>query len=187
MFPSDSDCKRVAEHAANVLALQGAVLGEEYYYNSVTLCVIDAVFSIGGRYEGVRAVVRRYCERFELARFRPDRAALPEKNLQEAVSGLLLRFEEFEPPRMAAEVFKNRQRTAARSGILKAEAVKQFSSVLHAHGIQYLQDVDTRLPTEELEKEIGKIPGQKSGISLQYFWMLAGSDSLIKLSSDIRN
>lgn len=174
------DCERVAERVTNVLTLEGAVLGEEYYYNSLTLCVIDAVFSIGVRYEGVRAVVRRYCDRFGLTRIRPDRVALPAKNFQEAMSGLLRHFKETGSQRMATEVFANRQRTSTRAGILKSEAVERFCSILHAHGIHYLQDIGARLPLGELEQEIRDIPGQGSGISLQYFWMLAGSDDLIK-------
>lgn len=36
------------------------------------------------------------------------------------------------------------------------------------------------MPSAELQRAISAIPGQGSGISLQYFWMLAGSDGLIK-------
>ena len=60
------DFTKVARSAMTLLPLEGATLGREYYYNSLSLCVIDAVFSIGVRYESVRAVVRRYCQRFQI-------------------------------------------------------------------------------------------------------------------------
>ncbi len=37
-------------------------LGEEFYYCSLPLFVIDAVFSIQARYTAVQAVVWRWCE-----------------------------------------------------------------------------------------------------------------------------
>ena len=77
-------------------------------------------------------------------------------------------------------LFVNRQRTSSKSGILKAEAVWKFAGALKSHGIDHLQDVGEALPSAALERKIGLIPGQGSGISLQYFWMLAGSDELIK-------
>ncbi len=81
---------------------------------------------------------------------------------------------------MAVEVFRNRQRTSPRNGILKAEGSYLFAGVLREHGIEYLQDIEKVLDSRELEKAILAIPGQTSGISLQYFFMLSGSDDLIK-------
>jgi hypothetical protein len=48
-----ADHKIVAEYASRLLALSDARLGNEYYYNSISFCVIDAVFSIGVRYGSV--------------------------------------------------------------------------------------------------------------------------------------
>lgn len=42
-----------------------ATLPEEFFYNSLDLCVIDAVFSIGVNYSGVKNVVTRYKEYVE--------------------------------------------------------------------------------------------------------------------------
>jgi hypothetical protein len=77
-------------------------------------------------------------------------------------------------------VFRNRQRTSPRSGILKAEAVQRFAEVLLHHKVQYFQDISRAAEDESLEKSILAIPGQGSGLSLRYFWMLAGSDEFIK-------
>lgn len=175
-----SDIERTAAAADAELALADARLPEEYYYASPTLCVIDAVFSIGVRYEGVRAVVDRYCRHYGLARDRASRETLPPVTGQEPIGALAERVAETGAERMAGEVFRNRQRTSSRSGILKAEAVGRFASALAAHRIERFQDIGANLPGRLLEEAVARIPGQRSGISLRYFWMLAGSDDLIK-------
>ena len=174
------DCAKVARSAMTLLPLEGAVLDREYHYNSLSLCVIDAVFSIGVRYQGVRAVVRRYCDYFGVDEYRPDQSVVPAKASQEALGGLIRHFDDLGVELMISEVFVNRQRTSSKSGILKAEAVWKFAGALRSHGIDYLQDIGEALPSAALERAIGLIPGQGSGISLRYFWMLAGSDELIK-------
>jgi len=173
-------CSKVAQSAMALLSLEGAALDREYHYNSLSLCVIDAVFSIGVRYESVRGVVRRYSDYFGVVQYRPDQSVVPPEVSQEALSSLVQHFDDLGLERMTSEVFVNRQRTSTRSGILKSEAVLRFAGALRSHGIEYLQDVGETLPSAGLQRAIGAIPGQGSGISLQYLWMLAGSDELIK-------
>jgi hypothetical protein len=170
----------VAAHADRLLPLAGAALTDDYYYQSLPLCAIDAVYSIGVRYEGVRAVVLRYCERTEQRRVRPDRHTLPPREEQESISAFCERFDRTGLEAMTADIFANRQRTSSRGGILKAEAVHRFARAMRAHGAEHLQDVPTVADNVALERDVRSIPGQGSGISFQYFWMLAGSDEFIK-------
>jgi hypothetical protein len=81
---------------------------------------------------------------------------------------------------MASSVYRNRQRTSARNGILKSDAALRFGEVLQRFGVEYLQDVRVVAESRTFTNDILSIPGQRSGISLQYFWMLAGSDEFIK-------
>jgi hypothetical protein len=67
-----------------------------------------------------------------------------------------------------------------RNGILKAEAARRFAGALAEHGIERLQDVTAAATSRQLEAAVRAIPGQRSGISLTYFFMLAGSDDLVK-------
>jgi hypothetical protein len=181
-----NELDRVAAYADRHLPLATARLSDSYYYASLPLCVLDAVYSIGVRYEGVLNVVERYCTRFKLRRHRVDRTALPPIDQQESVSAFCARFAEWTADQMADEVFQNRQRTSARNGILKAEAVFRFASALKDHGVEFLQDVRAKVEDEQLEKAIRSIPGQKSGVSLQYFWMLSGSDNFVKPDRMVR-
>ena len=174
------DVELIAEVAARVLPLSSARLGDEYYYQSLPLCVIDAVYSIAVRYEGVRNVVARYCSRFGLTRVRLSRGTTPPINDQEPITAFCKKAEQIGHDRMADTVFCNRQRTSTRNGILKAEAVFRFADVLRERGIECFQDIPNAASDTAFAKDIHAIPGQSSGISLNYFWMLAGSDDFIK-------
>ncbi len=77
-------------------------------------------------------------------------------------------------------IFSNKQRTSPRGGILKSEAIFRFATVLGDNGINFLQDVPPRVQDADLEAELRQIPGQTSGISIRYFFMLAGTEDLIK-------
>lgn len=172
--------EQLAEYCRRNLRLESASLGSEYGYECLPLCVIDAVWSIGVRYGGVQNVVARYSAHFGL-----DDDLVRQRH---CVNDLVSAFQERGVPRLIEEVFQNSQRTSTRGGILKAEAVYQFASVLHKHGINRLDDVPKIVWYEDLPGEMGKpyaqellsIPGQRSGISLTYFYMLTGSPGLVK-------
>jgi hypothetical protein len=157
-------------------------LSDEFFYSGLSLCVIDAVYSIGARYEGVCNVVDRYCSNFEVDKISKDRKSgkLPEIERQESIDALLRHYEEKTKKGMRDDVFNNRQRTSSRNGISKAAAIRRFATVLSEHGVNHFQDVEKGMQCKCLADEIRKIPGQRSGISLSYFWMLAGSSKSVK-------
>lgn len=169
----------ISSHSKLVLPLHSAHLSDEYRYQSLPLCVIDAVFSIGVKYDSTRRVVIRYCEYTKQQRIRSS-AELPPLSKQESISSFCARPEQKDPDTMASSVYRNRQRTSARNGILKSDAALRFGEVLQRFGVEYLQDVRVVAESRTFTNDILSIPGQRSGISLQYFWMLAGSDEFIK-------
>jgi hypothetical protein len=136
----------------------------------VALSVIDAVWSIGVRYEGVTNVIRRYCT---YVRATPNDCTT---RLSALTADMAARGIEF----YADHVFQNRQRTSTRAGILKAEAVYRCASELRAHGIVALSDVRTLLSNTAVEEQLCRIPGHGSGISFKYFLMLTGSYDQVK-------
>ncbi len=87
---------------------------------------------------------------------------------------------------MAEKICQNKQRTSTRNGILKAEATYRFASVVQKFGVEYLQDVEKIMGNETFEQEITRIPGQSSGLSTRYFYMLAGDENFIKPDRMIR-
>lgn len=175
----EMECARISEKARSVLNMSHTQLGDEYAYHSLSLCVIDAVFSIGVRYAGVQAVVQNYCDHFSLPRLRTNPSHCPSTEDQTPLSVLCQQFEKLGVQHMAEVVFDNRQRTSTRSGISKADAVWRFAQVLTSHQVEYFQDLGPGLPEAALDA-IRLIKGQGSGISLEYFLMLAGDGNRIK-------
>lgn len=170
----------LAHYCERVLDLAKEALPPEYHYQSLPLCVIDAVFSIGVRYESTRNVVKRYADYFGLPLFSDNRQELISMNDQESISDFVEKMEKHGIEFFTTEIFCNRQRTSSRNGILKTEAVYRFAQTLKAFRVNYLQDVPKVLTDASFEESIRTIPGQSSGTSLTYFFMLSGSENLIK-------
>ncbi len=168
----------VAEFCKKNLDLKNIQKPNEYGYSSLPLCVIDAVFSIGANYKSTKNTVDKFCKYFQVKQTSethpPDVseqlsiARFVEINVQYGVEG------------MAKDVYRNSQRTSTKNGILKAEAVAKFSETLMKFGADYLQDLGKILGKPEFESAIEQIPGQRSGLSLRYFYMLAGEESYVK-------
>jgi hypothetical protein len=157
--------------------LEPKPLADEFFYASLPLCAADSVFSIGVRYAATRAAVRRFC-----ARQGWQETVAPEAMRQRGehrVSDYLAICDGMTPEQMADDLFGNRQRTSPISGILKAEAVQHFCAALVEAGIEDFCDMDDA-KLDAAEALVRRIPGQKSGISFDYFRMLAGDDDLIK-------
>lgn len=118
--------------------LQSAALSDEYYYQSLPLCVIDSVFSIEINYKITRNVVIKYCNYYDLQRIQSRKGELPKIEEQEAISSLLIKYENEGINKFTEEIYDNRNRTSAKSGILKSEAVYEFARVLKKYDIDYL-------------------------------------------------
>lgn len=178
-----SDISKIISYCVSNLNLGSIKQADEYYYHSLPQCVIDSVFSIGVRYTGVQKTVSNYCDYFGVILFSRERATKAE---QISVSQFLNWIQEFSPEELAVKVFNNRQRTSTRNGILKAEAVRLFAEVLAIQRVDYFQDVPRIIGDVQFEHAITQIPGQKSGLSTRYFYMLAGSDDFVKPDRMIR-
>lgn len=160
--------------------LNNLPLDDEYYYASLPLCVIDAVFSIGVNYKSVEKTIENYTSFFKIPKIRDPKNVLPPKNKQESIKDFIKKYDNHTPVEFASKIYKNRQRTSTTSGILKAKAVYDFACVLAKHNINYFQDFQNLKSYKQLEADIKKVKGQKSGISFDYFVMLAGSDNFVK-------
>jgi len=188
-----SDFQKTSNYAEQNLNLYTNDLGHEYFYTSLPLCIIDAVFSIGVNYLSTKNTVDRYCSFFNLPQFslirenfekfeKPplDMVSYPNKSEQEAVSDFVDKFSKYSPSTFAIEIFQNQQRTSTHNGLLKAEAVYEFALVLQRNRINYFQDLVLCKNLDVVENELRCIKGQGSGISTKYFWMLSGNKNQIK-------
>lgn len=168
---------KLVQACERLFELDSLALSDAYYYSSLPLCVIDAVFSIGVKYTSTENTVRRYCEYFQVKKYDRNRTST---KMQHSISEFIANIEKIGIARSADIVFKNHQRTSAKNGILKAEAVLLFAKILQKYGIETFKDLHAKGLSEEAESELRQIPGQRSGLSLQYFYMLSGDDTLAK-------
>lgn len=172
------EIEQVSEHCKSVLNLADAHQVDEFQYGSLPLCVIDTVFSIGVRYSSTEKVVERFCAYFDIPRL--SKSGVPAVSQQMSIGEFCASYESIGVEGMARDVYRNWQRTSTRNGLLKSEAALRFGEVLYNHGVNYFQDVERILGEPTFEADIQAIPGQRSGISLRYFYMLAGSSEYIK-------
>src|SRR6202012_5095989 len=112
-------------------------------YRPLPLCVIEAVYSIGVRYESTERTLDDFCK---WSQWNYEQ----ECTVNEFIA-LLERFDgEWE--RLATEVFQNRQRPSSRSGILKAEAVYRFARGLKSSEVDDHPDVPKKLKFDTQEQ-----------------------------------
>lgn len=179
---NNTNLEVICEQIRKDIDLDNAFLSDSYFYSSLSLCVIDAVFSIGVRYSSVKNTVANYADYFGLKMHRSrEENSYPSSLEQNSLKTLISEIDQLTVEKFTERVFKNRQRTSTRSGILKTEAVYQFASVLLCNEVNTFDDIKHLYSNAEtIGRDIRKITGQKSGISYDYFLMLAGNDNLIK-------
>lgn len=171
-----SEVKKIVEHIQKYLDLDNVNYNADYGYSHVPICVIDSVFSTGRKYKSVINTVNHFCEKIGIEN---TKVQLPNSE-QFSVTDMLALFEGQTFDYMAKEVFANASPTSSRNGILRSEAIYRFCQVLNKYHVNYKADIKKIINDETFEKEIKKIPGQKSGLTLSYFFMLAGSDGDVK-------
>ena len=177
----DNTVKKITNYCIENLDFDASGQGPEYYYASLPLCAIDSVFSIGVRYEGVTNVIDRLSKHYDIQICREIKThTLPDREKQISTTELIQLLEKDSIDFLASKVFQNRQQTSTKKGILKVDAVIRFLKVLQEFHVEYFQDIAKIVTDKRFDDCIKGIPGQRSGISLKYFFMLAGSTDLIK-------
>lgn len=157
-------------------------------WTHLSLCVLDAVFSMGARYSTTVRTVRTYAEKAGVGvplapsdEVAAGRFAADERPLSELVA----RVEASGGPDGFAAYVDNRQRTSPRGGVLKAEAAAEYAKVLAADGIERLADVPPLLADPSrlhgVETALAKVKGHGHfGVRMSYLWMLSGDDTSVK-------
>lgn len=157
------ECLRVLGAPATWTAPKG--------YDGLAEATIDAIWSMGVRYQGVSNVLDRYrswVRETHAVSSRLRTASQLGADI-ESVDG---------PEAFADQVVRNRQRTSTRSGILKAEAVLTATGVYSAHGIDAAADLVAKASDEGLKSDWLAIKGQGSGISWRYLLMNTRVDDI---------
>jgi hypothetical protein len=177
---TNSDIDKIIEYCRKNLSWN-LVKGNEFSYSCLPLCAIDALFSINTRYKAVENTVERVCLKWGIPPYAADKSQFPPQEAQVSISAFLEKIIAFSnAEELVQAIYKNRQRTSSKNGILKAEAVTQLLKILQQNEIEYLQDVEKIKDLPHFETQFKAIQGQKSGVSFTYFLMLTGSNHLVK-------
>jgi len=177
----------MVNYIKNTIDLSAVRLSDSYYYNSLAFCIIDAIFSIGAKYESTKNVVLRYCDKNNLEMYRDRNIPITNIEHEYTVAEFLRNTNGISFDDLASIIFENKQRTSTSNGILKAQAVYEFASILHNNNIDTFSDVPKMYENFTIETQVKAIKGQRSGISVDYFYMLSGNDDLIKADRHILN
>lgn len=168
------DVQLLVAYCRSNLDLTTLVHAAEYGYANLPLCIIDCVFSIGVRYEAVRNTIQRFCA------YTAVNTPYSGASAEYRVSDLMRLYLDYPLDFIVTQVYRNKQRTSTRGGILKAEAVLRVAEVLSVLSVETLEDFEAVAGSEKFEAAFLQIPGQRSGVSLRYFYMLTGSVNHIK-------
>jgi hypothetical protein len=146
---------------------------------SLSLCIVDAVWSIGANYDSVVVpLVRNLATKFGV-----EQPTIPPQAPIGADPLLATRLAELGLDVLTG--LTNRQRTSTRRGILKADAVLRHAHVFVEHDVTTLDDVIDLFSDEDrfaaVDTALRSIPGEGAhGVRRGYLWMLVGQDDLIK-------
>ncbi|MCG9900892.1 MAG: hypothetical protein MH132_12880 [Hydrotalea sp.] len=162
------DNKKFLKYCIDNLELDEADQFEDYF-SSVPFCVMNSIFSINTKYEAVLNALNRFCKHFDLTLAHNVHGQIPPIEMQKFVSEIYNLIKDIDVNSLAADIFKNRQRTSTTNGILKADACVRFLKIIKGFGVEYYQDVPRLIDNETFEDCIKRIPGQSSGTSLKYF------------------
>lgn len=140
-------------------------------YDGLAEATIDAIWSMGVRYQGVGNVLDRYrswVQQTHGVSTRHRRASQLHTDI-ESVGG---------PEPFAQDVVANRQRTSTKSGILKAQAVFVATDLFASHDVDTADDLAANAANDDLKSGWLAIRGQRSGISWRYVLMNVRVDDI---------
>ncbi|WP_051246372.1 hypothetical protein [Nocardioides halotolerans] len=178
-----ADVRGVVEAARSL----GELPARDRRWTHLSLCVLDAVFSIGARYSATTRTVWSYAHLQGLPHVLEPAAEVAAgvyADTEEPVSSLRDAIARGGPDAFAAQV-QNRQRTSPRGGVPKAQATHDYAAALADCGVLRLADVPTLLTDPSrlapLETQLSRVPGHGAhGVRMSYLWMLSGDDDHIK-------
>jgi hypothetical protein len=176
-MPSD-EISTLAWHCEQELNLGQVTLGDDYFYQSLPLCAIDAVFCRLAPDERGKAAVLQYCQYFSLTRVRADRVRLPAIEEQESLAGFAGKVLELGVNEFINKVFRSREMISG-TPMTKAEGSYLFALMLKKYGANFLQDAPALAANREFEEELTHIPGLDSRGMLRRFFLLSVDDGFV--------
>lgn len=178
MLDPDAEVTTLVAAMRRLPGLGEAATKDQEHLSNLPYCILGAIFSVGATYQVWLNVVKRYQEHYELAH--PVAGKVPPGTPETTVSEFIAHVESVGATAFASKVLRNNRPTSSRGGILRAQAALEYAKVLQAHGVETIADVLALSEPGTLATALSTVPGQRSGISTQWFFMKAGVTSLSK-------
>ena len=140
------------------------------YPDSMALCVMDAIWSMGVRYSSVEHLLTRYRTWLK----DDGRGSANKRTLTDLIGDI----DACGGPEGFADSLKNHSRTSPRNGVLKAAAVLEAADRLSDAGVNRSSELRRLHNDPEIKKLWCGVKGQSSGISWHYLLILAGVDDV---------
>lgn len=144
-------------------------IGDPPGYLSAPICALDSVFSIGIRYSVVVSSVYRFCD---LLHVEFERTTITTSEVLRIIDGI--------SDDDLANQYLTRHRTSTNNGILKATAFRMFLQTMQTHRVETCDNIHAISGDIDFENDIKTIPGQRSGITLDYLYILSGMTEYVK-------
>lgn len=142
-----------------------------YDYSSISVCIIDCIYSLRAKYDTTLKVVDRYAELY----MNGDR-----NNSGDTVSMLIQHIDEKGgPKKFEDEVLQNHQKLGGKSNIPKVNICYQLAKYLKYLNIDTLEDFQNFESPELLEAVIKAVKGIGDA-GVNYLFMLAGDNNRCK-------
>lgn len=143
------------------------------YKNSLALCVMDSIWSIGIKYQTVVRVLDRYLEQRGFGGIRDAQKCAdgPSEFLEWVKS---LNTHEKAADEVSLRLKNGNKTSSAHNAVLKSEAVIRACQILQSMNVESTFDLISSID-EVKPRWLYEVPGQRSGISWRYLLMLSGS------------
>lgn len=169
-----SEAEKLTEVCRAVFGDESRWITADGYPDSLALCIIDSIWSTGPTYQSVQNVVSRY---------RAYRTAQGGDASTDGTGELRETIDRVGGGVGFADTVENHKRAHTRKGaLLKAEVVDEAARALEEIGIRTMADVRAEYAQDKdltrIEKTWLELTSQRSGVTFNYFVVLAGYQSV---------
>ena len=186
---NSSNAKLVADRVCRLIDMKNAKLSCEFFPAHLSVALIDVIFNPQLDYcKQVVPIIERYCQHFDLDRFRQDKKNLPAIEEQETLDDLITHYKKYGKDGMREKVFLSNFRSPG-TEIFKSDNVCCAARALQKIGINTLQDACRMSKDPDGIEKIKCALLQLRGIgerTVHMFLMYSGNDDFVKGDVHVR-
>lgn len=159
-------------------------------YQSAPLCALDSVFSIGVNYQSVINLIPRFISfyndtPFDRSHYTMEDIVQMEITTTQVINRINQYLKEHSFRDLAVLLHNECKTDTHKNAILKIEAYFKFLHTMQEYKIETTSDVQRNIENQEFIKEIRTQRGQRSGLTIDYLFILAKAENYVKVDRHI--